>query len=49
MIDQTELTDAQIDEILNAMPGGVEGWLKSWGYRQFARAVTSKATEEERE
>ncbi|WP_312834323.1 hypothetical protein [Comamonas sp.] len=42
MIEQTQLTDAQIDEIFNAMPGGVDGWLKSWGYRQFARAVAER-------
>lgn len=48
MIEHAQLTDAQIDEIFNAMPGGVDGWLKSWGYRQFARAVALKAAEAER-
>ena len=33
------LTDAQIDETFNQMPDGAAGFLKSWGYRQFARAV----------
>lgn len=44
MIDRTQLTDAQIDEIFNAMPDGADGWLKSWGYQQFARAVADQAT-----
>ena len=34
-----DLTDAQIDEAFNQMPDGAAGFLKSWGYRQFARAV----------
>ena len=33
------ITDAQIDAVFDAMPDGVSGFLKSWGYRQFARAV----------
>ena len=33
------LTDEQIDAIADAMPGGLEGFLKGWGWRQFARAV----------
>ena len=49
MIDRdTMLSDAQIDEIFNAMPDGPAGFLKSWGYRQFARAVAQKAVEAER-
>ncbi|WP_313330697.1 hypothetical protein [Comamonas sp.] len=48
MIEQPQLTDAQIDEIFNAMPGGIDGWLKSWGYRQFARAIEAKAALAER-
>lgn len=34
-----ELTDAAIDEVWEAMPGGAEGWLKQFGYRQFARSI----------
>lgn len=45
MIEHMQITDAQIDEIFNAMPGGADGWLKSWGYRQFARALAIKAEE----
>lgn len=33
------LTDEQIDAIADAMPGGLEGFMKWWGWRQFARAV----------
>lgn len=34
-----QLTDEQIDAIADAMPGGLEGFIKGWGWRQFARAV----------
>jgi hypothetical protein len=34
-----EPTDAQIDTIADSMPGGMEGFLKGWGWRQFARKV----------
>ena len=37
------LTDGQIDAIADAMPGGLEGFLKGWGWRQFARAVLESA------
>ena len=33
------LTDEQIDAIADAMPGGLKGFMKGWGWRQFARAV----------
>ena len=36
---EADLTDEQIDEAFNQMPDGAYGFLKSWGYRQFARAV----------
>jgi hypothetical protein len=36
------LTDAQIDEIAESMPGGVKGFLTEWGWRQFARAIEQK-------
>lgn len=36
---EADLTDAQIDEAFNQMPDGAAGFLKSWGYRQFARAA----------
>lgn len=33
------LTAVQIDEIAESMPGGVDGFLKGWGWNQFARAI----------
>ena len=33
------LTDEQVDAIADAMPGGLEGFMNGWGWRQFARAV----------
>lgn len=33
------LTDAQIDAVADGMPGGLDGFLKQWGWRQFARAI----------
>ena len=36
---EADLADEQIDETFNQMPDGAAGFLKSWGYRQFARAV----------
>ena len=37
------LTDKQIDAIAESMPGGLDGFLKGWGWRQFARAVLEAA------
>ena len=34
-----QLTDEQIDAIISTMPGGVDGFLKYWGFRQFARTT----------
>lgn len=34
-----ELTDQSIEEVWNTMPGGAAGWLKQFGYRQFARSI----------
>ena len=43
---EADLTDAQIDEAFNQMPDGAAGFLKSWGYRQFARAVLAAQTKQ---
>lgn len=32
-------TDEQIDAIAEGMPGGLDGFMKGWGWRQFARKV----------
>ena len=37
------ITDAEIDAIAEGMPGGIDGFLKGWGWRQFARAVLEYA------
>ena len=36
-----QLTNAQIDEVFSCLPEGAMGFLKSWGYRQFARKLMS--------
>lgn len=33
------LSDGQIDSIAEQMPGGLNGFLNQWGWRQFARAI----------
>jgi len=38
-----EMTDAEIVSVWQGMPGGAEGWLKQFGYLQFARAVLAAA------
>lgn len=37
------LTDEQIDAVFNQMPDGPQGFLKSWGYRHFARNILEVA------
>lgn len=34
-----KLDDADIDTIAESMPGGLDSFMKQWGWRQFARAV----------
>jgi hypothetical protein len=36
------LTDDEINATLNAMPGGLEGYLKVWGWLTFAEAVQER-------
>lgn len=36
---QAALSDEQIVAVWQSMPGGPEGWLKSFGFLQFARAI----------
>ena len=33
------LTDEQIDAVAESMTGGLDGFLKGWGWRQFAREI----------
>jgi hypothetical protein len=41
-----KLTPEQIDKVWNSMPGGAEGFLKGWGYQQFAVALQQSLGEE---
>jgi hypothetical protein len=34
-----QLTEQQIDHLIESMPNGADGFLKEWGLRQFAHAV----------
>ena len=34
-----KITDEQINEIAESMPGGMEGFMKGWGWQQFARKL----------
>ena len=36
------LTDDEIEATMNAMPGGVDGYLKEWGWLTFADAVQER-------
>lgn len=33
------LTDERITKLAEMMPGGLDGFLKGWGWQQFARAI----------
>ena len=33
------LTDERITQLAELMPGGLDGFLKGWGWQQFARSV----------
>ena len=37
--ERQPLTDAGINEIADSMPGGLAGFMKGWGWQQFARAI----------
>lgn len=36
------LADEEIDIIAESMPGGIDGFLKGWGWRNFARAIEAE-------
>lgn len=36
------LSDCEIDAVFEKMPNGPTGFLKDWGYRQFARAIQDR-------
>jgi hypothetical protein len=33
------LGEGRIDQLADSMPGGVQGFMKQWGWRHFARAL----------
>lgn len=37
-----QLTDEGVDAVIKSMPNGLGGFLKSWGFHQFANAVLEK-------
>lgn len=37
----TKITNEQINEIAESMPSGLEGFMKGWGWQQFARKLLS--------
>ena len=37
-----DLTAERISELWNGMPGGCSGFMRQWGYLQFARAVEAE-------
>ena len=37
--ERQPLTDEGINEIAESMPGGLAGFMKGWGWQQFARAI----------
>ena len=37
--ERQPLTDEGINEIADSMPGGLAGFMKGWGWQQFARAI----------
>lgn len=39
------LTEEERQAIVDAMPGGLDGFLKGWGWLQFARAIEDKLRE----
>lgn len=44
---KSDLTDEAIDALAGSMPGGVSGFMKDWGYRQFAREVQARCSRAE--
>lgn len=36
------LHDEERQAVVDAMPGGIDGFLKGWGWKQFAQAIEDK-------
>lgn len=39
------LTDKERQAVLDGMPGAIDGFLKGWGWLQFAQAIEDKCRE----
>lgn len=39
------LTDKDRDDVLASMPGAIDGFLKGWGWLQFAQAIEERCRE----
>lgn len=39
------LTDDERDAVLASLPGAIDGFLKGWGWLQFAQAIEDKCRE----
>lgn len=39
-----EITDKQIDAVFDLLPDGAQGFLKKWGYLQFARTLLERVS-----
>lgn len=34
-----EMSDPEIDQVAESLPGGLDGFMKGWGWRHFAKAI----------
>lgn len=39
------ITDEERHAIVDALPGGLDGFMKGWGWQQFAQAIEEKCRE----
>lgn len=44
-IEVLALTPEEVDAVVEALPGGVAGMYKTWGYQQLATAISNKLLE----
>jgi hypothetical protein len=41
----SDITEKERQAIVDALPGGLDGFLKGWGWQQFAQAIEDKCRE----
>ncbi|MBT2322564.1 hypothetical protein J7E62_09420 [Variovorax paradoxus] len=39
LASRAQLTEGKIEDIINGLPGGLDGYLKTWGWLNFAREI----------